>query len=63
MEKSEIAQNEQFHLFPQCFLCHLLSKNPSIASFQLPSAASLNLGPSQNGVLWNELKGFVYGKL
>ena len=21
MEKCEIAQNEQFHLFPQCFLC------------------------------------------
>ena len=25
MEKSEIAQNEQFHLFPQCFRCNLLS--------------------------------------
>ena len=22
-EKGEIAQNEQFHLFPQCFLCNL----------------------------------------
>ena len=23
MEKGKIAQNEQFHLFPQCFLCNL----------------------------------------
>ena len=23
VEKGEIAQNEQFHLFPQCFLRHL----------------------------------------
>ena len=22
-KKGEIAQNEQFHLFPQCFLCNL----------------------------------------
>ena len=22
MEKGEIAQNEQFHLFPQCFICN-----------------------------------------
>ena len=26
--KGEIAQNEQFHLFPQCFLCNLYLKNP-----------------------------------
>ena len=23
VEKGEIAQNEQFHLFSQCFLCNL----------------------------------------
>ena len=23
VEKDEIAQNEQFQLFPQCFLCNL----------------------------------------
>ena len=23
VEKGEMAQNEQFHLFPQCFLCNL----------------------------------------
>ena len=26
VEKGEIAQNEQFHLFPQCFLCNLYLK-------------------------------------
>ena len=55
MEKGEIAQNEQFHSFPQCFLCNLYLKNPSIATFELLSAASLNLGHSQNGVLGNGL--------
>ena len=32
-----------------------VSKNPLIATFQLSSAASLNLGQSQNGVLGNGL--------
>ena len=27
MEKGEIAQNEQFHLFPQDFLCNLYLKS------------------------------------
>ena len=26
MEKWEIAQNEEFYLFPQCFLCNLYLK-------------------------------------
>ena len=26
VEKGEIAQNEQFHLFPQCFLSNLYLK-------------------------------------
>ena len=42
MQKGEIAQN----------------KNPLIARFQLLSAASLNLGWSQNGVLGNGLKAY-----
>ena len=44
--KGETAQNEQFHLFPQCFLCNLYFKNSLVATFQLSSAASLNLGRS-----------------
>ena len=36
-----------FTFSPQCFLCTLY---PLIATFQLSSAASLNLGRSQNGV-------------
>ena len=27
VEKGEIAQNEQFHLYPQCFLCNLIIKS------------------------------------
>ena len=53
MGKGEIAQNEQFHLFPQCCLCNVYLKNPLIATCQLSSAASLDLGRSQNGVLGN----------
>ena len=56
MEKGEIAQNEQFHLFPQCFLCNLYIK---IATFQMSSAASLNFERSQNGILGNGLSFFV----
>ena len=52
MGKGEIAQNEQFHLFPQCFqaLCIIKSFNSHISS-----AASLNLGRTQNCVLGNGL--------
>ena len=56
MEKGEIAQNKQFHRFPQYFLCNLHLKNPLIATFHLSFAVSLNLGWSQNGVLGNGLK-------
>ena len=56
MVKGEIVQNEQFHLFPQCFLCKVYLK---ISTFQVPSAASLNLGQSQNGVLENPIKNFI----
>ena len=55
MEKGEIAQNEQFHFFPQCFSMQSVSDNPLIATFQLWSAASLNFGWPQNGVLGNGL--------
>ena len=56
MGKGEMAQNEPFHFFPQCFLCSLYLKNPVTATFQLSSAASLNLGRCQNGVLWKGLR-------
>ena len=55
MEKGEIAQNEQFHLFSTVFSIQSVSQNPLIAIFQLSSAASLNLGLSQNGGLGNGL--------
>ena len=37
------------------FSMQSVSQNPLIATFQLSSAASLNLGQSQNGVLGNGL--------
>ena len=37
------------------FSMQSVSLNPVIATFQLSSAASLNLGPSQNSVLGNGL--------
>ena len=51
MDKGEIAQNEQFRLFPQCLLCNLYLK----ITFKLSSASSLNSGRSQKGVLGNRL--------
>ena len=38
--------------------CVVMSKNPLIASFQLLSAVSLNLGWSQNGILGNWLTNY-----
>ena len=55
VENSEIAQNEQFHLFSMMFSMQSVSQKPLIATFQLSSAASLNLGQSQYGVLGNGL--------
>ena len=40
-----------------------VSENPLIAKFQLSSAASLNLGRSQNDILGNEFKGGLPQKL
>ena len=53
MEKVKLLKMSNLALFPQYFLCNLYFK---ILQFQLSSAASLNLGQSQNGVLGNGLK-------
>ena len=45
MEKDEIAHFEQFHFFHNVFYAIRILK----ATFQFSSAASLNLGLSQNG--------------
>ena len=47
VEKGEIDQNDQFHLF---YTMLSVSRNPFIATILLLSAAFLNLGRSQNGV-------------
>ena len=54
-KKGEIAENEQFYFFPRYFLRNLSLKNHLIATVQLSSAASLNFGRSQNGILGNGL--------
>ena len=56
MGKGEIAQNEQFRLFPQCFLCNLYLTIFQLSHFSCSLHASLNLGQSQNGVLGKGLK-------
>ena len=50
--KDEIANFEQFHIFPQCTMFSMESVilHPLIATFQLSSAVSLNLRRYQNGV-------------
>ena len=58
--KRRNCSNEQFHLLPQCFAMKSVSENPLIATVQLSSAASLNLGRSQNGVFGNGLKKFFF---
>ena len=55
-KKGEIAQNEQFHFFSTMFSRQSVSYNLLIATFQLSSAASLNMGLSQKGVLGNGLR-------
>ena len=56
MEKGEIAQNEQFHPFPQLFSMQSVSYSLLTATFQFSSAASLNLEQFQNGVIGKGLK-------
>ena len=41
------------------FSMQSVSENPSISTFQFLSAASLNLGPIQNGVLGKRVKDHV----
>ena len=55
MEKGEIAKMSNLTFFHNISM-QSVSKNPLIATFQLSSAASLNSGWSQNGILGNGLK-------
>ena len=50
VEKGEIDQNDQFRLFYTMLSMQSVSRNPFIATILLLSAASLNLGRSQDGV-------------
>ena len=61
MEKGEIAQNEQFHLYSTMFSMQSVSEKYFSSQTQLSSVASLSLRLSQNGVLGNGLSIFRRG--
>ena len=46
-EKEEIARNEQFLLFPHCFLPHLEDSLPFISNLKLLSANSFGFEESK----------------
>ena len=50
-----MAQMSNFTKSSTMYFVQFVSLNPLIATFHLSSAASLNLGQSQNDVLGNEL--------
>ena len=53
VEKGEITRNEQFKPFST--MPSMQYVNSLVATFQLFSASSLNLGQSQNSILGNRL--------
>ena len=69
--KGEITQNEQFHIFPQCFLCNLYLEILN-SHISVVVCSFFNVGSSQNGVLGYTLMldyilqcisilGYIYG--
>ena len=60
MEKGEIAYFEEFRLFSTMFSMQSVILESLLATFQLSSAASLNLGWSQNSVLGNGLNNLLW---
>ena len=50
------CSNQAISPFPTMISIQFVFQNPSIATFQLSSAASLNFGRYQNGILGNGLK-------
>ena len=48
--KGEIARNEQFLLFPQCFLHYLISLSPFVHIFDIISLLAVKLEESEIGI-------------
>ena len=50
MGKGEIARNEQFLLFPQCFLLNLTTISPFVYIFDIISLFAIELGKPKIGL-------------
>ena len=51
MGKGDIARNEQFLLFPQCFLLNLIIVSPSVHIFDIISLFAAELADPKIGIL------------
>ena len=54
--KGKIARNEQFLLFPQCFLLHQISLSPFVYIFDIISLLAVELEESKIGISDRGLK-------
>ena len=61
--KGEIARNEQFLLFPQCFLLYQISVSPFIHIFDIISLFAVELEDSKIGKSGKKLKTFADDKV
>ena len=60
MGKGEIARDEQFLLFPQCFQLDQITVSPFVHNFDIPSLFAVELeepiiGISGRGVNWMQI--------
>ena len=56
--KGEIARNEQFLLFPQCFLLNQIVVSPFVHIFDIISVFTADLEDPKIGISAKELKAF-----
>ena len=63
MGKEEIARNEQFLLFPQCFLLNLKILFPYVNIFYIISLFAAELEEPKIGISGKGLKSFFYGNI
>ena len=61
--KGEIAHNEQFLLFPQCFLHSWENFQPFLTTFEIVVCKLIQFGLVQNIVAWERVKTWTSPKL
>ena len=59
MEKGEIARNEQFLLFPQCFIFNQMIVSPSVRIFYIMSLFAAEFEKPKSGISGKGLKGLL----